>query len=125
MEKNKLEPLVLAIVKDPLPEGRDIELELNLRGLQNIVDFDWGQVKARRVVVIGGNSKWHEEEAERCRRACVAARASSVGIVPRLQGLPDGFDAGPRPAVSLLFSPEEAAALRDPALAEWRDALAR
>jgi thiamine transport system substrate-binding protein len=39
-------------------------------------------------------------------------------------GLPEGFD-GPRPAVSLLFTPEEAAAQRDPALAEWRDALAR
>ena len=39
-------------------------------------------------------------------------------------GLPDGFDAF-RPAKSLLLTPEEAQAARDPALAEWQAALAR
>ncbi|MEL7132041.1 MAG: thiamine ABC transporter substrate binding subunit [Pseudomonadota bacterium] len=40
-------------------------------------------------------------------------------------GLPDGFDTLITPAKSLLKSPEEAAAARDEALAEWRDALAQ
>ena len=39
-------------------------------------------------------------------------------------GLPEGFDAF-RPAKSLLFSPDEAMAARDAALAEWQAALAR
>jgi thiamine transport system substrate-binding protein len=39
-------------------------------------------------------------------------------------GLPEGFGE-PRPAATLHFSPEEAAALRGPAVAEWREALAR
>lgn len=39
-------------------------------------------------------------------------------------GLPEGFDAF-RPAKSLLMTPEEAQAARDPALAEWRTALAK
>ena len=39
-------------------------------------------------------------------------------------GLPDGFDAF-HPAKSLLMTPEEAQAARDPALAEWQAALAR
>lgn len=39
-------------------------------------------------------------------------------------GLPEGFDAF-RPAKSLLLSPEDAQAARDPALAEWQAALAR
>ncbi|MEL6466411.1 MAG: thiamine ABC transporter substrate binding subunit [Pseudomonadota bacterium] len=40
-------------------------------------------------------------------------------------GLPDGFDTLITPAKSLLKSPEEAAAARDEALTEWRDALAQ
>ena len=40
------------------------------------------------------------------------------------EGLPEGFDAF-RPAKSLLLAPEEAAAVRDAALAEWQAALAR
>jgi thiamine transport system substrate-binding protein len=40
-------------------------------------------------------------------------------------GLPDGFETLIEPARALLFSPEEAAARRDAALAVWRDALAR
>jgi thiamine transport system substrate-binding protein len=40
-------------------------------------------------------------------------------------GLPEGFDTLIQPATSLLFSPDEAQSLRDPALAAWRDALAR
>jgi thiamine transport system substrate-binding protein len=39
-------------------------------------------------------------------------------------GLPEGFDTF-RPAKSLLLSPDEAKAVRDPALAEWQAALAR
>ncbi|NHB76581.1 thiamine ABC transporter substrate binding subunit [Rhodobacter calidifons] len=39
-------------------------------------------------------------------------------------GLPEGFDAF-RPATSLLLTPAEAQAARDPALAEWQAALAR
>jgi thiamine transport system substrate-binding protein len=39
-------------------------------------------------------------------------------------GLPEGFDTF-RPAKSLLLSPKEAQAARDPALAEWQAALAR
>ncbi|MFN3991419.1 MAG: thiamine ABC transporter substrate binding subunit [Tabrizicola flagellatus] len=39
-------------------------------------------------------------------------------------GLPEGFDAF-RPARSLLMTPEEARSARDPALAEWRAALAK
>ncbi len=39
-------------------------------------------------------------------------------------GLPDGFGTLIEPETSLLFSPQEAAAIRDKALAEWRDALA-
>jgi len=39
-------------------------------------------------------------------------------------GLPEGFDSF-RPAKSLLMTPEEAQAARDPALAEWQAALAR
>ncbi|MCB1338698.1 MAG: thiamine ABC transporter substrate binding subunit [Maritimibacter sp.] len=40
-------------------------------------------------------------------------------------GINPGFDAMIQPAPSLLFSAAEAEALRDPALAEWRDALAQ
>ena len=40
-------------------------------------------------------------------------------------GLPEGFDGLHRPETSLLFSPEEAAALRDEALDAWRNALSR
>ncbi|MDX2483533.1 MAG: thiamine ABC transporter substrate binding subunit [Pseudodonghicola sp.] len=40
-------------------------------------------------------------------------------------GLPDGFDTLITPGKALLLSPEEAAALRDPALAEWLTALSR
>lgn len=39
-------------------------------------------------------------------------------------GLPEGFDSF-RPAKSLLMTPEEAQAARDPALAEWQAAFAR
>ncbi|MEM8538052.1 MAG: thiamine ABC transporter substrate-binding protein, partial [Pseudomonadota bacterium] len=40
-------------------------------------------------------------------------------------GLPDGFDTLVTPAKSLLLSPDEAAAARDGALAEWLDALSQ
>jgi thiamine transport system substrate-binding protein len=40
-------------------------------------------------------------------------------------GLPEGFETLARPDISLLFTPAEAAALRDAALADWRNALAR
>ncbi|WP_299152960.1 thiamine ABC transporter substrate binding subunit [uncultured Tateyamaria sp.] len=40
-------------------------------------------------------------------------------------GLPDGFETLITPAKALLLSPEDAAAARDGALAEWRDALAQ
>ncbi|OYX43991.1 MAG: thiamine ABC transporter substrate binding subunit [Rhodobacterales bacterium 32-67-9] len=40
-------------------------------------------------------------------------------------GLPKGFETLIRPDKSLLFPPEEAAALRDAALAEWQTALSR
>jgi thiamine transport system substrate-binding protein len=40
-------------------------------------------------------------------------------------GLPAGFDTLIQPAQSLLLTPEDAAELRDSALAEWRDALSR
>ncbi|QGX99704.1 thiamine ABC transporter substrate binding subunit [Roseovarius faecimaris] len=40
-------------------------------------------------------------------------------------GLPDGFETLITPATSLLFSPEDAAALRDLALDEWLTALSR
>lgn len=40
-------------------------------------------------------------------------------------GLPEGFETLHIPEISLLFSPEEAAARRDAALAVWRDALSR
>ena len=40
-------------------------------------------------------------------------------------GLPEGFETLHRPGTSLLLSDDQAAALRDEALAEWRDALAR
>ncbi|MEO9685671.1 MAG: thiamine ABC transporter substrate binding subunit [Tateyamaria sp.] len=40
-------------------------------------------------------------------------------------GLPDGFDTLITPEKALLMSPEDAAAARDEALAEWRDALAQ
>jgi thiamine transport system substrate-binding protein len=40
-------------------------------------------------------------------------------------GLPAGYDTLAVPAKPLLFPPEEARALRDPALAEWLDALSR
>ncbi|WP_299367003.1 thiamine ABC transporter substrate binding subunit [uncultured Tateyamaria sp.] len=40
-------------------------------------------------------------------------------------GLPDGFETLITPEKSLLLSPEDAAAARDGALAEWRDALAQ
>jgi len=41
------------------------------------------------------------------------------------EGLPAGFETLLRPEVSLLFSADEAAAIRDGALTEWRDALAQ
>ncbi|TDK50017.1 thiamine ABC transporter substrate binding subunit [Antarcticimicrobium luteum] len=40
-------------------------------------------------------------------------------------GLPAGFETLIQPAKALLFSPEEAAELRDPALTEWLTALSR
>jgi thiamine transport system substrate-binding protein len=40
-------------------------------------------------------------------------------------GLPDGFETLVTPAKSLLLSPEEAAAMRDKALDEWRTALSQ
>ena len=40
-------------------------------------------------------------------------------------GLPEGFETLMRPETSLLFSPEEAAAIRDTAIEQWRDALSR
>lgn len=40
-------------------------------------------------------------------------------------GLPEGFDTLATPETSLLLSPEEAAAIRDEALEEWRAALSR
>lgn len=40
-------------------------------------------------------------------------------------GLPDGFETLHRPEISLLFDADQAAALRDAALAEWRNALSR
>lgn len=40
-------------------------------------------------------------------------------------GLPEGFEGLHRPETSLLFSPDEAAGLRDAALDEWRNALSR
>ena len=41
------------------------------------------------------------------------------------QGLPEGFETLITPSKALLMSPEDAAAARDEALAEWRDALAQ
>jgi thiamine transport system substrate-binding protein len=41
------------------------------------------------------------------------------------EGLPEGFETLIEPERALLFSPDEAAAVRDAALAEWRDALSR
>jgi len=40
-------------------------------------------------------------------------------------GLPDGFETLIQPAKALLFTPEEAALVRDPALSEWLTALSR
>lgn len=40
-------------------------------------------------------------------------------------GLPDGFDQLIEPETALLLDPEEAAAVREEAIATWRDALAR
>ena len=40
-------------------------------------------------------------------------------------GLPEGFDPDVHPSRTLMFPPEEVPALRDAALAEWRDALSR
>ncbi len=40
-------------------------------------------------------------------------------------GLPEGFETLATPDKALLFPPEEAAAIRDAALNEWRDALSR
>lgn len=45
-------------------------------------------------------------------------------VLPQ-DGLPDGFEALHRPETSLLFSADEAAAIRDVALDEWRNALSR
>ncbi len=45
-------------------------------------------------------------------------------VVPEA-GLPDGFDTLHRPEHSLLFTPEEAAAIRDAALDRWLTALSR
>jgi thiamine transport system substrate-binding protein len=45
-------------------------------------------------------------------------------VVPE-DGLPDGFETLIQPETALLLSPEEAAAMRDAALEEWRAALAR
>ena len=41
------------------------------------------------------------------------------------EGLPKGFETLIQPGKALLLSAEDAAALRDPALAEWLDALSR
>ena len=40
-------------------------------------------------------------------------------------GLPDGFETLITPAISLLKTPEDALAIRDEALAEWREALSK
>lgn len=40
-------------------------------------------------------------------------------------GLPDGFETLHRPEISLLFDADQAASLRDAALADWRNALSR
>ena len=40
-------------------------------------------------------------------------------------GLPDGFETLAQPGISLLYTPAEAADLRDAALSDWRNALAR
>lgn len=40
-------------------------------------------------------------------------------------GLPPAYESLPRPETPLLFSPDEAQALRDPAVAEWLEALSR
>ena len=45
-------------------------------------------------------------------------------VIPA-EGLPEGFETLIRPETSLLFSPEDAAALRDAAIETWRGALAR
>ena len=45
-------------------------------------------------------------------------------VIPQ-GGLPEGFETLLQPEISLLFSPEEAAARRDAALEVWRDALSR
>ncbi len=45
-------------------------------------------------------------------------------VLPQ-DGLPDGFEALHLPETSLLFSADEAAAIRDVALDEWRNALSR
>lgn len=45
-------------------------------------------------------------------------------VVPQA-GLPDGFDTLTVPETSLIFTPDEAASIRDAALAEWLDALSR
>ena len=45
-------------------------------------------------------------------------------VVPE-GGLPEGFETLITPERSLLFSPEEAAEIRDAAIEEWRDALSR
>jgi len=45
-------------------------------------------------------------------------------VIPQ-DGLPEGFAGLLEPETSLLFSPSDAAALRDTALDEWRNALAR
>ncbi|MFN4204507.1 MAG: hypothetical protein ACK4GM_15785, partial [Tabrizicola sp.] len=57
-------------------------------------------------------------------RGSAADGRAEVAIAGRAAGLPEGFDAF-RPARSLLMTPEEAQAARDPALAEWRAALAK
>ena len=57
-----------------------------------------------------------------------ATLATTNWMYPALtpgDGLPEGFDGLHRPETSLLFSPAEAAALRDQALNEWRNALSR
>ncbi len=91
-QNRDLEPLVVAITRSPAPDGLDVLLELNIVCVPDLVAFDWSTVVGRRVVIVAGNSPWHAAEAEKCRRAAVAARASSVGVVARLAGCPDGFD---------------------------------
>ncbi len=75
----------------------------------------------------------HPELADRFLQFMVSEAFQSIipttnwmypAVTPKA-GLPEGFDGLIRPARSLLLPEDEAAALRDAALAEWRDALSQ